>query len=591
MSRATTWVGAVTVGAGLVLGGGCAVASAEPSESGSAAAASGPESRPPTGAPGRRAARAGSGQSVMPGAHTRPAPTVRRSAPPRPAAAPATDPRAKTDEHPAAVPVVQASAAAPADPISAVLSGLAAALNNQTPRLKPTQTAVDPDGVVSGQLNAYDPDSPLLGYTIASQPVRGSAVLDPGGGWTYIPDQAVIAAGLTDSFRVTVSDAPSGFAIHGLAGLLHLLSFGLLGARGDASTATVTVSIAAVAGPDPEIPVAGDYALIPRAKLMSKPTSGAGWDFLTSQADSVWEAPDLSAPNTKNPGRVLAAALVYARTGDLAYRDKVINAVRQLPGTEANADIVLPLARNLFGYVMAADLVDMPLDTVTANGQTWQEFLQGARTLEFPGNTRWLTLENTAGDTAGNWNAYALSSHLAVSIVLGDEAAVARDVTIFRRFLGDTSSPWPAFRPTSGHVWNGNGSTWDMTPTLQRGINPDVPGDRRSGAIIIDVSRHTVYPSVRCCTVDLAGRAYTEESLDGLLAVAMVLKARGSDFTDFEDQALRRAYEFLLANGGPSGYSNGRYLAAAINAWYGTSHDTSDGDSIARHLGFGGWLF
>ncbi len=528
---------------------------------------------------------------MMPGARVRLAPTVRRSAPPRPASAPATDPRAKTGERPAAVPVVQASAPAPADPISAVLSGLAAALNNQTPRLKPTQTAVGPDGVVSGQLNAIDPDSPRLGYTIASQPARGSAVLDPGGGWTYIPDQAVIAAGLTDSFRVTVSDAPSGFVIHGLAGLLHLLSFGLLGARGDASTATVTVSIAAVAGPDPATPIAGDYALIPRAELMSKPTSGAGWDFLTRQADSVWEAPDLSAPNTKNPGRVLAAALVYARTGDLSYRDKVIAAVRQLPGTEASADIVLPLARNLFGYVMAADLVGMPLDTVTANGQTWQEFLRGARDLEFPGNTRWLTLEKTAGDTAGNWNAYALSSHLAVSIVLGDEAAVARDITIFRRFLGDTTSPWPAFKPTSGHAWNGNGSTWDMTPTLQRGINPAVPGDRRSGAIIIDVSRHTVYPSVRCCTVDLAGRAYTEESLDGLLAVAMVLKARGSDFTDFEDQALRRAYEFLLANGGPSGYSNGRYLAPAINAWYGTSHDTSDGDSIARHLGFGGWLF
>lgn len=598
MSRATTWMGAITLGAGVAMGGCSAVAAAETSESAPAVADSGPESRAqgPPAAPGRRISRTGAGQSVKPGPRARPASTARR-----PTAAAATGLRPKTGEPPVTdenptpppVPAAQVTATARTDPVKAVVSGLVAAFNNQTPRLKPTQTAVGPDGVVSGQLNAVDPDSPRLSYTITGQPARGSAVLGPGGDWTYVPDQAVIAAGLTDSFRVTVSDAPSGFAIHGLAGLLHLLSFGLIGARGDTSTATVTVTIAAepVAGPDPVIPSAGDYVLIPRAELMSKPTSGAGWDFLKGQADSVWEAPDLSAPNTKNPGRVLAAALVYARTGDVAYRDKVIAAVRQLPGTETGADIVLPLARNLFGYVMAADLVGMPLETVTANGQTWREFLQGVRQLEFPGHTRWLTLETTAGDTAGNWNAYALSSHLAVSIVLGDEAAIERDIAIYRRFLGDTNSPWPAFKPTSGHVWNGNGSTWDMTPTLQRGINPDVPGDRRSGAIIIDVSRHTVYPSVPCCTVDLAGRAYTEESLDALLAVAMVLKARGSDFTGFEDQALRRAYEFLLANGGPSGYSNGRYLAPAINAWYGTSHDTTDGDSIARHLGFGGWLF
>lgn len=600
MSRATAWVGAVTVGVGIAMGG-AAVASAEPSERGSAASQTPSESGRPDSpaAPRKKTARTGLGQSVAPGARARPASAARRSALARSAATPATGPRARPAEPPASaaasptstVPAAQSAAAVPADPVGAALSALAALFNNQTPGLEPTQTAVGPDGVVSGQLNAVDPDSPRLSYTITGQPASGSAMLDPGGGWTYIPDHAAIAAGLTDSFRVTVSDAPSGFAIHGLAGLLHLLSFGLIGARGDTGTATVTVTIAAVPGPDPAIPVTGDYALIPRTELMSKPTSGAGWEFLKSQADGAWEPPDLSAPNTKNPGRVLAAALVYARTGDVAYRDRVIAAVRELPGTEDGADIVLPLARNLFGYVMAADLVRMPPDTVTANGQTWQAFLQEARQLEFPGNTRWLTLEKTAGDSAGNWNAYALSSHLAVSVVLGDQAAVERDITIYRRFLGDTASPWPAFKPTSGYVWNNNGQTWDMTPTLQRGINPDVPGDRRSGAIVIDVSRHTVAPSVPCCTVDLAGRTYTEESLDALLAINMVLKARGSDFTEFEDQALRRAYEFLLANGGPSGYSNGRYLALAIDAWYGTSHATVEGDSIARHLGFGGWLF
>ncbi|NBP86719.1 MAG: hypothetical protein EBU54_16655, partial [Mycobacteriaceae bacterium] len=209
--------------------------------------------------------------------------------------------------------------------------------------------------------------------------------------------------------------------------------------------------------------------------------------------------------------------------------------------------VVLPFARNVFGYVVAADLVDMPLSTVTANGKTWEEFLRGARERVFPGNTRWPNLEITSGDSASNWNAYALSSHLAISLVLDDEAAVQRDITIYRRFLGDVTSPWPAFKPTSGYTWAGNlltgsspGRGWDMTPTLQRGINPAVPGNPRSGAIILDALRNSSVPAGPCCKLDLAGRAYTEESLDALLAINMMLRAQGTDFTNFEDQALRR---------------------------------------------------
>jgi hypothetical protein len=60
----------------------------------------------------------------------------------------------------------------------------------------------------------------------------------------------------------------------------------------------------------------GDYLLIRRSDLMAKPTSGAGWTYLKSQADAKWEAPDLSKLNTTTPAQVMAAALVYARTGD-----------------------------------------------------------------------------------------------------------------------------------------------------------------------------------------------------------------------------------------------------------------------------------
>lgn len=145
-----------------------------------------------------------------------------------------------------------ASAPAP-DPVTAFFSGVGALFNNQTPRLAPTQIAQAPDGVVSGRLNATDPDSPFLGFAITASPARGSAAITPDGTFTYTPNASIAsiaAAGTTDTFRVTVSDAPSGFAIHGLAGLVHLLSFGLFGERGDSSTATVTVTVAPFTPPN-----------------------------------------------------------------------------------------------------------------------------------------------------------------------------------------------------------------------------------------------------------------------------------------------------------------------------------------------------
>jgi VCBS repeat-containing protein len=143
----------------------------------------------------------------------------------------------------AAGPVAQAGA----DPFGGFFSSWAALFNNQTPRLSPTQTGQSPTGVVSGRLNAVDPDSPRLTFTVAEAPASGTAVVGADGSWTYTPNPPTAAAGGLDSFRVTVSDAASGFAIHGLAGLLHLISFGLIGSRGDSSTATVTVTVTAVA--------------------------------------------------------------------------------------------------------------------------------------------------------------------------------------------------------------------------------------------------------------------------------------------------------------------------------------------------------
>jgi hypothetical protein len=235
----------------------------------------------------------------------------------------------------------------------------------------------------------------------------------------------------------------------------------------------------------------------------------------------------------------------------------------------------------------------MDYSTVCNNGETWQNFLKRIRTTVIPGNSRWTTLEYTSGNSANNWGAYALSSHLAVSYALNDSAAIQRDTDIFKRYLGDLSSPAAPFQPTAGYTYHSDGSTWDMSPTMLRGINPATPADARNGAIIEDALRLTSggSDSVPCCTVQQAGVDYQEEALDGILSTAQLLRAHGVDLTTFQSSALKRSFAFYITHGGPGPYSITRYLPYAINYLYGTTYSTQTEDRPYRHMGYGSWLF
>lgn len=119
---------------------------------------------------------------------------------------------------------------------------IAAFFFNQTPTVGPTQDAPALDGVVHGKLNADDPDGNSLTYTVVSKPTHGEVAVDTSGNFVYTPaDPQQLSA--TDTFAVQVSDAGSGFHLHGLMGLINLLTFGLIGSSGHTTTRTVTLAV------------------------------------------------------------------------------------------------------------------------------------------------------------------------------------------------------------------------------------------------------------------------------------------------------------------------------------------------------------
>lgn len=170
-------------------------------------------------------------------------------------------------------PAQQASAAVPiqiASPTAAAV-GTNSFFNNQTPTLNynAAQNLVV-DGHIMGNLHPVDADSTKLTYT-ATTPSAGTVKIDPNGTFDYTPGVNFTSQ---DMFDVTVSDAGSGFHIHGFAGLLNLLTFGLLGTSGHKTTQTVLIGdqrTVVASGLDKPV----DFRFLPDGRILVAQKGGA----------------------------------------------------------------------------------------------------------------------------------------------------------------------------------------------------------------------------------------------------------------------------------------------------------------------------
>jgi hypothetical protein len=253
--------------------------------------------------------------------------------------------------------------------------------------------------------------------------------------------------------------------------------------------------------------------------------------------------PSLSDQNDPVDVCILAKALVFARTGDKAYRDDVLAALRTVAHTGYHGR-ALSLGRELAAYVVSADLIDLK----DADPGFDQEFRSAiSALLTTPTADGPVNLIECHETRPNNWGTHCGASRAAVAAYLGDVAQLARVAQVFRGWLGDRAS-YAGFK--YGDL------SWQCDPDNPVGINP--AGCVRNGhsidGVLPDDQRRAggfTWPPPH--------ENYVYEALQGALVQAVILQRAGYDPFNWQNRALLRAFEWLN--------TEANYPAAGDDGW------------------------
>jgi hypothetical protein len=297
----------------------------------------------------------------------------------------------------------------------------------------------------------------------------------------------------------------------------------------------------------------------------------------------------------------MAAALVAARLDSDPIRAKVRAAIKAVIGTEDRRALrpnrLLQLGRNLPGYVIAADLIELSRfdPAFDASFRTW---ISDLRTRGFDGFFE--TIANADSHDPANWGAYDGAARAAIAAYLGDSADLAQSAAAFRSFAGEIADGRWEYRPDVHDLsWQCSyPRTADYVPINGECIRD---GHDLAGLLAQDMARggpyrwppvYTAYPRE-----DLTGRTLQAEILyqagytdvyswgrSGLLRAAQALRRLGAvDGRWFEPaQLVYRiiATRYGITSWGLTAISEGRGVAGVD--W---THHPGDPSTVAPQVG------
>ena len=317
-----------------------------------------------------------------------------------------------------------------------------------------------------------------------------------------------------------------------------------------------------------------DYIIISRDSLMALPASGTAWKTIKSKADAS-VSPDLCNQDNKADVNALAAGIIYARTGDTAYRTKVINLINAMMATQKDGcgNAVLAMGRQLGGYVMAADFAGY-------RDPSFTNWLNGIIDHNIGGHSRWFNLRYTAYDSASNWGVHALASTTTADIYLNRTADIEKDWQVFSAY--GIPHGWP-FNKASSYNEQWSCVATDTTGKLPIAINAPCAksGVNLDGAPVEDSSREAFG----------SYSTYIHESLQGYAVMAQLFNRTGRKGWTINDSQVCRAAKFGDRAGRLNDNSVSYFVAFMANNFCGLNLPTKTPTSGGRMFGFSDWLF
>jgi hypothetical protein len=314
--------------------------------------------------------------------------------------------------------------------------------------------------------------------------------------------------------------------------------------------------------------------LIGKSELAKLPTSGTAWINLKSWADGAAGTPDIQNQDEDNDIHVLAKGLVYARTGIASYRAGVLANLKAAVGSEAGGR-TLALGRNLPGYVIAADLIDLGSYDPTFDNNVFRPWLRGLLSENLSGDT----LRSTHEDRPNNWGTHAGAARAALARYLGATAELVRTAQVFHGWLGDRGS-YAGFK--YGDL------SWQCDPANPVGINPrgcSKGGRVLDGALPDDMRRGGTFQWPPVST------GYPWEALQGATLQALILDRAGFNAFAWEDRAILRAASFL--------YDRALWLPTGDDTWqpwllnrvYNMTWAATSPAHAGKNMAFTDWLY
>ena len=325
--------------------------------------------------------------------------------------------------------------------------------------------------------------------------------------------------------------------------------------------------------PPPPPPVGATTGIwIGPAEIAKLPMTGAGWTDVLAAAKAASGATNLSNQDSNDSTYVKAAALVYARTGEAAYLAKVKKAITDICTKNLESGSrALALGRELIGYVLAADIVQLKTidPDLDAKWRTKLAYLLTYKTSQAG------SLIDCSLDRPNNWGGHSRASWLAAALYLGDKAGADRAVATLKGWMGE----WDTY-----HGFSYGTMEWQIDKARPVGVLPKgatIQGYNVDGGQPEELRRVSFH-------IPPSNVVYTWEGLQGPIAAAeMAHRAGYTDIWECCDKALLRAVEFNYRQGWPA-EGDDKWIVPIINRAYGVTLPVTGGGA-GKNVGWSLW--